>query len=143
MKRRRHENIAVVSTRLPLKLYWNGPLQSASGKMPLEEPFVHPMPEDFQAVQMNDGDMLVVEVEPLFVSGRSDIHAFQIKADVNANALDHIPCRTAQCAIGLCEKRNTVHDCAVYPLQALGTIRALMTRPDSTAARASLATERL
>jgi hypothetical protein len=58
--------------------------------------FVNAMAKDLQTVQTNDGDMLVVKVEPLFVSGRSDIHAFQIKGDVNADALDHIPCRTAQ-----------------------------------------------
>ncbi len=58
--------------------------------------FIDAMAKHLQAVQMNDGDMLVVKVEPLFVSGRSDIHAFKIKGDVNANALDHIPCRPAQ-----------------------------------------------
>ncbi|MDO8632434.1 MAG: hypothetical protein Q7R41_18285 [Phycisphaerales bacterium] len=58
--------------------------------------FIDAMAKHLQAVQMNDRDMFVVKVGPLFVSGCSDIHAFQIKGDVIADALDHIPCRTAQ-----------------------------------------------
>jgi len=58
--------------------------------------FIDAMSKHLHAVQMNDGDVLVVKVEALLVSGCSDIHAFQLKGGKIASALDHIPCRPAQ-----------------------------------------------
>ena len=92
------------------------------------------MAKDFLAVQVHDGYMLAVSVEPFLLALGGDIHGFQIKRNLNADALDDVQGTSAKRTVRLCEKGNPVHGC--------GMIRALVAFPDATSSSASFACDR-
>lgn len=93
------------------------------------------MAEYFPAVEMDNGNVATVGLEPFLVARRGNVDRFELEGNLRANALDDVQRGVTQGAVRFGKECNAIH--------GRGSISALMVLPAATASSASLICDRV